>query len=96
MSNLFQPHTVTVETVDLRDPTPAPVSAPTPLPVNSSSMSPVLSPTISPTLSSAPTGTNILGYGDFETAPINGTVSLFSDLMYNETHFVIYGLSNSS
>eukprot|EP00804_Cyclotella_cryptica_P005395 CCRYP_017085-RA/>CCRYP_017085-RA protein AED:0.06 eAED:0.06 QI:162/1/1/1/1/0.96/28/3961/2317 len=74
-----KPHRVTVETVDLRDPTPAPVSAPTPLPVNPPSMSPVLSQTMSPTLSSAPTGTNILGYGDFETALINGTESNSTD-----------------
>lgn len=62
----FKPHKVTVETVDLRAPTLPPVSVPTPLPVKSPTISPVIAPSLSLTMSSAPTGTNFLGYGDFE------------------------------
>ena len=60
---------MTIETVDLRAPTGPPVSAPTPLPVNSPTLSPVIAPSFNPTVSSAPTGINILGYGDFEIDP---------------------------
>jgi hypothetical protein len=64
-----QPHLVTVETIDLRAPTDPPQASPTPLPTGHPTRTPVLSPSSNPTLSSAPTGTNILGYGDFEIDP---------------------------
>jgi hypothetical protein len=78
-SSDLQPHKITVETIDLRAPTPNITSAPTPLPVASPTRKPVSLPTFSPTISSAPTGANILGYGDFELAPGNDTVSNTTD-----------------
>lgn len=63
-----QPHKVTIQTVDLRAPTLPPITSPTPLPVQSPTASPVIPPTANPTITSAPTGLNILGFGDFETS----------------------------
>lgn len=75
--SLLKPHKVTVETVYL--PGSNVTNSPTPLPVAVPTRKPVPAPTLSPSISSAPTGSNILGYGDFETVAINGTESSSTD-----------------